>query len=237
MRACTAWTICTVGLLLLMGVSAPFVVEAEPAIDIRVQGSAGRDLRVAVQRFASDDFAMAFAAPFDNDLNTALAIAASFEIVDPAAFLEPRETVDYDEEAIVCDNWRGIGADILVQGRLERRRDSVRVRYRIWDVGRCRMQGRAGYIDAPPDRVWVAARRLADEIALRFTGRRGSSSTQIAFVSDKTGNKEVYLMEADGSRLRAVTHNGRINLLLGIGACLEFDAATMRRAETRSQGI
>jgi TolB protein len=181
-------------------------------IDIRVQGSAGGDLRVAVQRFASDDFAVEHVDPFDRDLVAALGIAASFEIVDPAAFLEPRDVRDFENDSIVCENWRGIGADVLVEGRLERRRASVRVRYRIWDVGRCRMQGRAGYIEAEPDRVWLAARRLADEVALRFTGRRGTSSTQLAFVSDRNGNKEIYLMEADGSRKRAVTKNGRINL-------------------------
>lgn len=181
-------------------------------IDIRVQGSAGRDLRVAVQQFASDDFAIEHVEPFDEDLLAAMRISASFELVDPAAFLEPRQLADYDDDSIVCENWRGIGADALVQGRLERTHSSVRVRYRIWDVGRCRLQGRAGYIDAPPDRVWVAARRLADEVALRFTGRRGVASTQLAFVSDRNGNKEIYLMEADGSRKRAVTKNGRINL-------------------------
>jgi TolB protein len=198
-------------LLLLLPVLLPAAVAGEE-IDIRVQGSAGRDLRVAVQRFASDDFAIEHVDPFDDELAGALRIAASFELVDPAAFLEPRQTQAFDDASIVCENWRGIGADALVQGRLERRRASVRVRYRIWDVGRCRLQGRAGYIDAPPDRVWVAARRLADELALRFTGRRGTSSTQLAFVSDKNGNKEIYLMEADGSRKRAVTKNGQINL-------------------------
>lgn len=196
--------------LLLLGLPS---VPAAGEIDIRVQGSAGRDLRVAVQRFGSDDFAIEYVDPFDHDLTSALRTTASFELVAPEAFLEPRQTQAFDDKSfIVCENWRGIGADVLVQGKLERRRSGVRVRYRIWDVGRCKLQGRAGYLDAPPDRVWVAARRLADEVALRFTGRRGTSSTQIAFVSDKNGNKEIYLMEADGSGKRAVTKNGRINL-------------------------
>lgn len=196
--------------LVLLGLpSAPAAEE----IDIRVQGSAGRDLRVAVQRFASDDFAIEHVDPFDDDLTAALRTTASFEIVAPEAFLEPRQTRAFDDESfIVCENWRGIGADVLIQGRLEFRRSRLRARYRVWDVARCKLQGRAGYFDAQPDRVGVAARRLADEIALRFTGRRGTSWTQIAFVSDRNGNKEIYLMEADGSRKRGVTKNGRINL-------------------------
>ena len=185
---------------------------AQGPIDIRIQGSAGRDLRVAVQRFASDDFAIEHVMPFDEELSEALVHGASLEVIDPAAFLEPRQTESLEASFIVCENWAGIGADALIQGRLERRRSGVRVRYRIWDIQRCKLQGRAGYIDAPPDRVWAAARRLADEVALRFTGRRGVAATQIAFVSDQSGNKEVYVMEADGSRRRAVTKNGRINL-------------------------
>ena len=56
------------------------------------------------------------------------------------------------------------------------------------------------------------ARRVADDVVLRFTGVRGVSGTQIAFISDESGNKELYIMEADGSRRRKITRNGNINL-------------------------
>jgi TolB protein len=39
----------------------------------------------------------------------------------------------------------------------------------------------------------------------------GVSATEIAFVSNRTGRKEIYLMDADGGRQRAVTANKSIN--------------------------
>jgi TolB protein len=59
----------------------------------------------------------------------------------------------------------------------------------------------------------LLARVVADDIVERFSGRRGVSSTQIAFVSDNgRRNKEIWFMEADGSGKRRVTNNGSINL-------------------------
>ena len=60
------------------------------------------------------------------------------------------------------------------------------------------------------------ARRIAhsftDEIVLYFTGRRGIALTSIAFVSDRTGNKEIYLMDYDGQSVRPVTAHQSISM-------------------------
>jgi len=196
------------GTLLLL--AAPAL--AEERVEVRIEGAGGRDLQVAVQRFDADPASQADVDEFYEEFTRALETGGSLEITPPAAFLGPERTGDFKNESISCENWRGIGSDILVQGRIERYRNQGRVRYRIWDVGRCRLQGDRGYLDAPLDGLWLAARRLADEVVYRFTGRRGVSSTQIAFVSDRSGNKEIYVMEFDGIRRRAVTRNGRINL-------------------------
>jgi TolB protein len=55
------------------------------------------------------------------------------------------------------------------------------------------------------------ARRIADDVVEAFIGVRGVSASEIAFVSDRSGSKEIYLMDADGSRQRAVTANRSIN--------------------------
>ena len=40
---------------------------------------------------------------------------------------------------------------------------------------------------------------------------RGVASTELAFVSNRSGNAEIYVMGADGSNPRAATANGSIN--------------------------
>ncbi|MDX1630637.1 MAG: Tol-Pal system beta propeller repeat protein TolB [Thermoanaerobaculia bacterium] len=60
------------------------------------------------------------------------------------------------------------------------------------------------------------ARRIAhtftDEIVLYFTGRRGIALTSIAFVSDRSGEKEIYLMDYDGRNVRPITGHQSISM-------------------------
>jgi TolB protein len=67
----------------------------------------------------------------------------------------------------------------------------------------------------------TAARRVAhtfaDEIVQYFAGRRGISSTALAFVSDRSGSrpnefKEIFLMDYDGHNQRPVTAHKTISL-------------------------
>jgi TolB protein len=194
---------------LVLGAGAAY---AQESVDIRIQGSAGRDYQAAVRRFEAGLGGAADAAAFHAELRNALAYSGVFQLIGERAFLEPVETADFEGARFGCENWRAIAADAVVEGRLERTPTSLRVHYRAWDVPRCQQQGETRWVTAKPDELWIAARRVADEIVERFTGRRGVASTQIAFVSDQGGNKEVYVMESDGGRKRSVTANGRINL-------------------------
>jgi TolB protein len=55
------------------------------------------------------------------------------------------------------------------------------------------------------------ARRIADDVVAAFIGLRGVASTEITFISNRGGNSEVYVMNADGSNARAATANRSIN--------------------------
>lgn len=55
--------------------------------------------------------------------------------------------------------------------------------------------------------------RLADELVFRYTGEQGIARTKIAFTADRSGSREVYLMDYDGYGARQVTADGFINLM------------------------
>jgi TolB protein len=57
----------------------------------------------------------------------------------------------------------------------------------------------------------LIAKRIADDVVEAFIGVRGVASTEIAFVSTRGGNREIYVMDADGANARPATANGSIN--------------------------
>jgi TolB protein len=59
----------------------------------------------------------------------------------------------------------------------------------------------------------VMAHKFADEIIFRLGGGiTGIAETQIYFVSDRSGHKEIWAMDYDGSNQRQLTHSGSISL-------------------------
>src|SRR5579872_5903772 len=59
----------------------------------------------------------------------------------------------------------------------------------------------------------LMAHKFADEIIFRLGGGiQGIAETQIYFVSDRTGHKEIWAMDYDGSNQHQVTHLGSISL-------------------------
>ena len=54
--------------------------------------------------------------------------------------------------------------------------------------------------------------RFADDIVLQFTGEPGVADTRIAFVVQNGRNKELYVMDADGGRVRALTNDRSLAL-------------------------
>ncbi len=57
-----------------------------------------------------------------------------------------------------------------------------------------------------------AAHQFADDIVLALTRTHGIASSKIAFIGTRTGHKEVYTCDADGSNLRQLTNDNNISV-------------------------
>lgn len=194
-------------LLLLVLVSVPVPSRAQeeseserPAVVITDAG--GRRLQIATQEFAGGGVD---GAALRKDIGAALDFSSIFQSIDPAAFLGPRQSTGVSD-SLDCASWRQIGADALLEGSAGA---GGAIEVRAWDVARCRAVLSRTYRAAAEPRH--AARRIADDVVEAFTGKRGVSSTEIAFVSTRTGNAEIHVMDADGSNQRAATRNKSIN--------------------------
>jgi TolB protein len=206
----------TVGLarvVLLAICLAPAAARAADPPPIVITDPNAKNYRAAIQEFASSQpGGEGLAAEIGERLRAGLELSGLFSVIDPKAFLGPVRSAPLNVNTrLVCTNWRQIGTDALVQGELQEAGAEVRIEFRVLDVSRgCMRMLRKRYSadrrDA--DRIGSA---IADDIVGAFTGQPGVSDTEIAFISTRSGSKEVHVMNADGSGVRSATNNRSIN--------------------------
>jgi TolB protein len=121
-----------------------------------------------------------------------------------------------DPDNPVFDDWKGIGAKILVVTRagIDAGELTVEVRVYFVDSGQTMLARRySGKTDNPR----LFAHQASDDI-MTLTQYKGVARTRIAFSSDrdsepKRPSKELYIVDYDGFNPRRVTVNGSINIL------------------------
>jgi len=136
-----------------------------------------------------------------------LEFSGVFAGVQEEAYLGPEVSGD----SPLCSDWVQIGADALLAGEFAGDAEQLEVTFRLWDTARCVVLREHRYRQSRDQAIETPARRIADDVVAAFIGQRGVADTEIAFVSDRGGNSEIYVMNADGSNVRAATNNGSRN--------------------------
>lgn len=102
-------------------------------------------------------------------------------------------------------------ADALVAGVFSVDKEKLSIEVKLYDCVAGKLLFYRRYIGSTKN-----PRKLihyfADQLYEALTGRRGVFSTRILFVSDKTGNKEVYSSDYDGGNVIQLTRNRHINI-------------------------
>lgn len=126
-----------------------------------------------------------------------------------AAYLASEQSAPLAQATLDCETWKQSGADAVVQGEVKRAEARLRADLRVWDVARCK-EIKTGHVIGDRDDLPKLGRLIADQVVEALTGTRGVSSTEIAFISDRTGTRELFVMSADGRNQRPAT---RVNSL------------------------
>ena len=112
------------------------------------------------------------------------------------------------------------GNTVMVQGWL----------YDVKNVTSPQVLGKQYTDAATTDAARLIAHKFADEIIFRLGGGvQGIAESSIYFVSDRSGHKEIWAMDYDGSNQHAITHLGSISLSPRIspdGSRLAFSSLT-----------
>lgn len=144
----------------------------------------------------------AAARTFADTLRADLEQTAVIRLLDPER--ERLVEVDPAQPALTRQRWRAVGAQFLLDSTVATAAAQLVVDARLWDLA----SGEIAYsrrLQAPASLATTTAHTLANELLRLFTGRPGPFLSRLAFISDRSGAKEVWVMRWDGSEAHQLT--------------------------------
>jgi TolB protein len=139
----------------------------------------------------------------DGTLRADLDFSRGFDILGPDAFSVLTLTGDRAHD---FEQYRSLGSEVILVGEIDVEREAQRIVFegRLYDLKSGQSILAKRYRGA-----YSAARRIAhtfaDEVVQYLLGRRGIALTSIAFASDRSGSKEIWLADYDGADPRQIT--------------------------------
>lgn len=178
-------------------------------VDITKAASSKVPLAVPEFSVAGSGRTSEVAKEFHEFLVACLDFPGYFNILDSKSYL-------YDPAAetaqINFQNWRAIGAELLVTGAITLNGESLQLDLRLFDTFKNeRLVGKRYTGNVRDKRVLI--QKFCAEIMLALVGNKGVYNTQIAFVSSGTDVKEIYTCEFDGYNPQRLTYDNSISIL------------------------
>lgn len=188
---------------------------AEPKIRIDLQRETRKKVNIAVPDFVLEDkyedpegLGRKSRAILLNDLKLSeYFVLIGRDVYKETALLEQkRTTVDYA-------SWRQMDAQWLLKAKykINPLDKSFNITFRLYDTVTERFLLGRRYT-SPKKLLRAVIHRFADEIVMQLTGKRGVAGTKVAFLSQVSGNKEIYTIDFDGHGLRKISNEKSIIL-------------------------
>lgn len=114
-------------------------------------------------------------------------------------------------EKMTLLGWSQLGAEYVVKGEGEFNGENVTLSYQLYTARSEVLFARGTFRSIVADHRRLA-HTVANDIIYHLTGDQGIFATRICFISQRTGNKELYLCDFDGANIYQLTRNGSINL-------------------------
>ncbi len=173
-------------------------------------------IRLAVAEFASrDDNAKTHSAQFTQIVRDDLAFSGVVELVSPSFYPAQSPTQPSELQNAAWTDPQ-VNSHYVAFGNLSETTSEVAIQAWLYDATLPSSPSVVGkiYRGAPTDeQVRKFAHQFADEIISKLSGFPGVASTQIAFISSRTGSKEVWVMDYDGSNQHPLTSLRTISLM------------------------
>ena len=199
------------GWIIILSIGAAAVRAQERELHAGVSESGFSPIRLALPEFTNRSDATPIEAATHDILQVLwgdLDFNGYFRLVERGYYdLVPENSTN----GIPFDDWTSIGADYLLLGETDLENQRLLLESRLYDTEHSQMIFGKRYRSEPE--VWrTVAHRLADDIVLHFTGRRGISQSKIVYSARSGEGKEIFAMDYDGARQQQITQNGSLNL-------------------------
>ena len=145
---------------------------------------------------------------FQETLDADLAAAAPIAIVERRLYALVE---DDPRPEVLNERWRSIGAQFLLSGTVVRAGGQLVVEARLVDL----VSGEFAFAKryrAGISSSQVVAHTMANDLVQVFTGRQGPFLSRIAFISDRTGESELWVMDWNGSNQKQLTKHNSLAL-------------------------
>ena len=152
---------------------------------------------------------MAQAAPMADKLQEMLAFSGYFKMLDRASFLYNSQSSGITQKELNFANWTAVGAELLITGGLQVQGDQMVIELRLFDTFKSKLLIGKRYRGSVQDQRTVL-RRFCSEVLLALTGSPGFYDSQLVFVSNGSGHKEIYICDFDGHDVRQLTRKRSI---------------------------
>lgn len=133
-----------------------------------------------------------------------LSFSGLFDFLSPTAFIEDVSKAGTKLGSFKFTDWSSIGAEFLLKGEGKIEKGKINLEIYLYAL-----QSGKQLFGKKYDAASTASRKLghtlANDIMFALTGKKGPFTCKIAFVSDRTGKKEVYVMDYDGENIVKVT--------------------------------
>ena len=136
-----------------------------------------------------------------------LDVSGIFKLIPPKAFLTQKINITNFSP----DDWKVLGVNGVITTHFKLEGNQINLEFRLFNVNTGTLVVGKRY-SGTKDQARTMTHYFGNELMSYYTGEPGVFSTKIAFVSNKTGTKELYTMDYDAKNIKQITYNNSINL-------------------------
>jgi TolB protein len=185
--------------LFILAALIPFSAIAAEKVYIDITSPGVKRLPIAIQPFTG-------AREVSEIIKSDMAFTGLFDCIDDAAHIEK------NDQPFNPLSWKGLGVEMVIKGSITSSEGSSKeITVRAFDVTEGKETLRKEYT-ASRDMMRQMAHMISNDIYKVLTGQNGIFRSKIAFVMERKGSKQLYLMDFDGERMKPLGPSGGIML-------------------------